>query len=118
MIGKVAESQCLRKAFSISGLYSPEEMGTQGEMQSQSIPSDTREVIEVDVETIMTNPLSIDKVEAIKARAIAKGINQQSICKAYNLDSFDQMSITQWKEAMDKLELRPDKKANVLEGVI
>ncbi len=26
MIGKVAESQCLRKAFNISGLYSPEEM--------------------------------------------------------------------------------------------
>jgi phage recombination protein Bet len=26
MIGKVAESQCLRKAFDISGLYSPEEM--------------------------------------------------------------------------------------------
>jgi phage recombination protein Bet len=27
MIGKVAESVCLRKAFSVSGLYSPEEMG-------------------------------------------------------------------------------------------
>ena len=26
MLGKVAESQCLRKAFDISGLYSPEEM--------------------------------------------------------------------------------------------
>lgn len=26
MIGKVAESQCLRKAFDIAGLYSPEEM--------------------------------------------------------------------------------------------
>jgi hypothetical protein len=26
MIGKVAESVCLRKAFSVSGLYSPEEM--------------------------------------------------------------------------------------------
>lgn len=27
MIGKVAESVCLRKAFSVSGLYCPEEMG-------------------------------------------------------------------------------------------
>jgi len=27
MIGKVAESVCLRKAFSVSGLYSPDEMG-------------------------------------------------------------------------------------------
>jgi len=27
MIGKVAESVCLRKAFSVSGIYAPEEMG-------------------------------------------------------------------------------------------
>ncbi len=29
MIVKVAESQCLRKAFSISGIYSPEEFETE-----------------------------------------------------------------------------------------
>lgn len=31
MLGKVAESQCLRKAFDIAGLYSPEEMPEHGE---------------------------------------------------------------------------------------
>lgn len=31
MLGKVSESQCLRKAFDISGLYSPEEMPEHGE---------------------------------------------------------------------------------------
>jgi len=31
MLGKVAESQCLRKAFDITGLYSPEEMPEQHE---------------------------------------------------------------------------------------
>jgi len=36
MIKKVAESQCLRKAFSISGLYSPEEMGQWEEEQKKN----------------------------------------------------------------------------------
>lgn len=35
MIQKVAESQCLRRAFSITGLYSPEEMGQWEEEQQQ-----------------------------------------------------------------------------------
>ena len=66
--------------------------------------------------TLTNHPLVTG--ETIKKLRILKGINQKSICKAYNLDTFDQMNIAQWVEAMDKLELRPDKKANVLEGVI
>ena len=115
MIGKVAESQALRKAFSISGIYAEEEMYQDKTEPNENRPT-TAEIVEVD--EIIHNPLSKDKVEAIKERAIAKGINQKSICKAYNLDTFDQMDIEQWAEAMDKLGLRPDKKANVLEGVI
>ena len=37
MIGKVAESQCLRKSFKITGIYSPEEMG-QWELEAQGTP--------------------------------------------------------------------------------
>ena len=40
MLIKVAESQCLRKAFSISGIYSPEEMA-QWELDIQGIQYDT-----------------------------------------------------------------------------
>jgi phage recombination protein Bet len=39
MLTKVAESQALRRAFSITGLYSPEEMG-QWELQAQGISFD------------------------------------------------------------------------------
>jgi len=38
MIQKVAEAQCLRRAFSISGLYSPEEIDTGGQMRDITPP--------------------------------------------------------------------------------
>jgi len=59
-----------------------------------------------------------NKIESIKILAEKKGINQASICAAYNITTFDQMIFETWKEATDKLNLRPDKKANPLEGVI
>jgi phage recombination protein Bet len=42
MIKKVAESQCLRRAFDISGLYEPGEMGDEGEI----VESTARPVVE------------------------------------------------------------------------
>lgn len=70
---------------------------------------------------IEPQPLSVidkNKIEAIKTLSAKKGINQVSICAAYNLKKFDEMNFGIWDEAMKKLELRPDKKANVLDGVI
>jgi len=54
MIGKVAESQCLRKSFNISGLYSPEEMDlsilqNQGLIQLKETPENKIEAIEAEV---------------------------------------------------------------------
>ena len=113
MTAKVAESQCLRKAFSISGLYSPEEIYQQSEVVHDTSKAD--EIIE--------NPtIDITKIETIKEIAKRKGIIQQSICKAYEIKEFKEMKFGEWKDAVDKLNLRPDKiektEKNILDGVI
>lgn len=65
-------------------------------------------------------PILIDKnkIEAIKALADKKGIKEAVICAAYKITKFDQMNFNMWNEATKKLELKPDKKANALDGVI
>lgn len=114
MIAKVAESQCLRKAFSISGIYADEEMIKNTLNENKAT---TEEAVEID--TIANSIIDYNKVEAIKARATAKGINQKSICFSYNIDAFDQMTFVQWEDAMNKLELRPDKvEEDELKGVM
>jgi len=104
MIGKVAESQCLRKAFSISGLYSPEEMG---ETPTQIIVDPSKIVGENYGET----PTTIDdmKIQSLKVLAEKKGIIQKSICESYELSEFSEMTYEIWHDATEKLELRPDK---------
>lgn len=57
MIGKVAESQCLRKSFSISGLYSPEEM-EQWEAEQNGKFTITQEAPKV---TVVTAPKTAPK---------------------------------------------------------
>jgi len=108
MIGKVAESQCLRKAFSISGLYSPEEMG---EEPNRIVVDQDKIVGEKCSEALY--PIDTVKINSIKTLASKKGINQKSICDKCGLESFGEMTLGMWKEAMDKLELRPDKKVVV-----
>lgn len=44
MLGKVAESQALRKAFNISGAYAPEELGDSENEFTANIPNDTDNV--------------------------------------------------------------------------
>jgi len=115
MIGKVAESQALRKAFSISGLYAEEEIYAEKIEVNENKPT-TAEFVEADV---ITNSV-IDKVKVATIRVIAekKGIKEKNICDSYKIDSFANMTFEEWKSAMDKLELRPDKVKNPLEGVI
>jgi phage recombination protein Bet len=115
MIGKVAESQALRKAFSISGLYAEEEIYQEKVEIDENKPT-TEEVVEADV--IINSVIDKNKVDAIIALAKRKGINQKSICTKFKLNSFEEMTIVEWSSAMDNLNLRPDKKANPLEGVI
>lgn len=116
MIGKVAESQALRKAFSISGLYAEEEINTAEKVEINENKPTTEEFVEADV---ITHSI-IDKVKIITITAVAlrKGIKEKNICDAYKIDRFEQMTYNDWKAAMDRLELRPDKKSNPLEGVI
>ena len=101
MIGKVAESQCLRKAFSISGLYSPEEMGE----EPNRIVVDPNQIIEHEPMPLIDK----NKIESIETLATKKGIIQKSICAAYDLTEFKEMTFDIWREATEKLELRPDK---------
>ncbi|MBX4259785.1 ERF family protein (plasmid) [Clostridium estertheticum] len=51
-----------------------------------------------------------NKVEAIEVLAKKKGIIMVSICAAYNITKFEQMTFPVWREATEKLESRPDKK--------
>ncbi len=55
MLKKVAESQALRKAFSISGIYSPEEMG-QWELETQGIKFNTEQPKAIITTTTTTQP--------------------------------------------------------------
>jgi len=70
------------------------------------------------VSPIESTKIDKNKVDAIKATAERKGINQKSICDAYQIDKFEDMIYGEWKEAISKLELRPDKKINPLDGLI
>ena len=115
MIGKVAESQALRKAFSISGIYSQEEMNTNDVIVNENKPT-VEEIIEVD--TITHSIIDKNKVDAIIALAKRKGIIQHSVCAAYGIETFEEMTFEVWNEATEKLNLRPDKKVNPLDGVI
>jgi len=54
MISKVAESQCLRKAFSISGMYAPEEIGEDGQAP------DIIHATVMDAGTAESSPLALD----------------------------------------------------------
>ena len=101
MIGKVAESQCLRKAFSISGLYSPEEMGE----EPHRVTVDPAQIVEHEEIPLIDK----NKINSIETLAVKKGINQKSICAAYELEEFKEMTFDIWREATEKLELRPDK---------
>jgi len=59
-----------------------------------------------------------NKVKSIKVLADKKGVKEAAICAAYKITKFEQMDFNNWKLATDKLNLKPDHKANPLEGVI
>ena len=66
MTAKCAESQCLRKSFNISGLYSPEEMDlsilqNQGLIQLKETPENKIEAIEVEVVEEKESPVLKEK---------------------------------------------------------
>lgn len=102
MIAKVAESQCLRKAFSISGMYAEEEI-YRDEVIDQRIIEEI-----VDIQNVGSNVIDENKVQAIKTIAQRKGIKEKTICDAYQIDSFTQMTVAEWTEAVTKLESKPD----------
>lgn len=56
-----------------------------------------------------SSTIDSNKVEAIRTLASKKGIIQVSICAKYNITKFDQMTFDVWRDATEKLELRPDK---------
>lgn len=69
MIQKVAEAQCLRRAFSISGLYSPEEIDTDNRIMRdvtpprQSINQAVESTINMSVCADCGSPISMDIAE-------------------------------------------------------
>lgn len=71
MIGKVAESQCLRKAFDISGLYSPEEMPEQEEKDITPKTETAQEKFERE-KGIGKDPAPTETEEQKAAREIAE----------------------------------------------
>ena len=83
------------------------------------IQATTKQGIKKEVTEVVENPI-IDKlkVDSIKERAATKGVSEKYICDTYKLDNFTQMTVSVYVEAMKKLELRPNKKKNVLDGII
>jgi len=65
MLIKVAESQALRKAFSISGIYSPEEMG-QWELEAQGIKFNTEQPKAIVTTSNQTNDFDWSKLDLNK----------------------------------------------------
>lgn len=61
MIAKVAESQCLRKAFSISGLYAPEEM-PEGPPQEKVINAEHKPTQDSKINKITNNTIKYTKL--------------------------------------------------------
>jgi len=78
MLKKVAESQALRKAFNIHGVYSPEEMGTGFEMANGEIITQT---IEADCTRIETDKshLSIVKPQQIEPPIVPAARSSQPV---------------------------------------
>jgi len=94
MTAKVAESQCLRKAFSISGLYSPEEI-YQGEVIHNT------EIIEdapIDVKIDNT------KVEFIKSMIVKSATKEESFLKWAKVEKVEDILMTDFKVKADMLE--------------
>lgn len=68
MLKKVAESQALRKAFNLSGLYSPEELGLGIVDENNAVIIDT----EAEQNTaVISNAFSDDEKEALKALGLS-----------------------------------------------
>jgi len=59
-----------------------------------------------------------NKIESIIALSTKKGVKEHSICEAYNLGSFKEMTFEMWKEATKKLELKADKIVSKEEEVL
>lgn len=105
MIGKVAESQALRKAFSISGIYSPEEMGQwEAEQQSKQHEKEPTKKEEPKV--------SQSHISALIAKATQKGDDNDALKaklkNAYGIESENELTIKQFTSTMKAYDRLPD----------
>jgi hypothetical protein len=82
MISKVAESQCLRKAFSISGIYAPEETGEDGH-QGPDI-----QVVETVAATQSVPTVEISDDEGAKQLKFLRGELNQALLKCEDEKGF------------------------------
>lgn len=57
-----------------------------------------------------TAKLDKNKVDVIKDLASRKGVKEKAICDFYKIDSFEDMSYAEWREVIEKLDLKKDKK--------
>jgi len=100
MIKKVAESQCLRKAFDISGMYSPEEMPEPQQQQEEVKP-----VVEV-------SKVTQNHISALMAIATKKGDTDEQIKEkiknAYGIESKKDLTIEQFNKMMKAYEKLAD----------
>lgn len=122
MIKKVAESQALKKAFSITGVYSPEEAGVIEESQSKI----TEEYVEVDGELEQTEPKEEEEItyatpeieskpsldpkyiRTIKAKTNDLGLSEKQyrewLMRVFNVESCKDLTRKQALEAIDMLD--------------
>lgn len=88
MLGKVAESQCLRKAFDISGIYSPEEMPEHTE-RDVTPTSEAQKKFEAEkgINVTPAQPVEIIVPESIKKIALGSFSHDEMVKATQGADS-------------------------------
>lgn len=120
MLTKCAESQALRKAFSIHGLYSAEEMGT-GETDGNRIIFDPESVNvtagdkkkgdtangqagSTTAGTVSNLFINDDQLRQVKTLMFDTKANGAAFCQAYNITSLDKLPTALFTHAITALE--------------
>jgi len=105
MLAKVAESQCLRKAFNIHGIYSDAEEWGNGSGEKAYIEAEAQEVKEP--------VISEEKRKLLHARAAEKGYTHEDIKaiiagKPWGYESTKDIKVKDFEDILKRIEELPD----------
>lgn len=71
--------------------------------------SDNNNKEDKEANDLLSGPIDKIKADSIRILAVKKGLKEKFICDSYCTDSFEKLNFADWKDAVTKLEARPDK---------